>query len=509
KSQKKLRQEEPETAEAKRSAKRPPGSRLPFARNVKTPEAPNWPRSTRTTTSSRAAGQHGEEQRLGLTFPAAVTAASKRTTTRRQKAGLSHLQKAICASTRLARQSSRRPSPRLPSLFTLHKDLPSNNPVSVLVRVYIVRCENYIPKQLNPVFGKCFELEAKFPQDSGLQLLVMDWEICSPAMTSSGRPGSTWRTACTAGTEPPAVLPIEYSTFGYNDGGPAAAVNNTGSTLAAKTSWTPPKYEPAYSRVTVDGRTFYEHSEVEDEAGNKTQSNEPLALKVLNNWDQVTGVALVPEHVESRPLFSPEKPGIEQGRVEMWVDLFPTELGRSPPPQVDISPRQPVAYELRVIIWDTAEVKLDERPTFPFAIDEEERKAPCQLHLQVWDADIVSADDFLGGLDLRLSRLPRALNQLKRAALFQLERDSGVRAISIFRNRRCRGWWPFIGESEDEPGEQSLALLLSRAAPGGGKVDAELQLLTAAEAEANPAGLGRSEPQPLPEPKSAVAMSLR
>uniref|UniRef100_A0A1I8IHN8 C2 domain-containing protein n=1 Tax=Macrostomum lignano TaxID=282301 RepID=A0A1I8IHN8_9PLAT len=468
------------------------------------------------------------------------------------------------------------PEPTLPSLFTLHKDLPSNDPVSVLVRVYIVRCvdlhpadpngksdpylilrlgnttinekENYIPKQLNPVFGKCFELEAKFPQDSGLQLLVMDWDLLSgddligeTRIDLENRLYSRHRATC--------GLPIEYSTFGYNRWRDQQLPSTILARLCRENELDPPKYEPAYSRVTVDGRTFYEHSEVEDEAGNKTQSNEPLALKVLNNWDQVTGVALVPEHVESRPLFSPEKPGIEQGRVEMWVDLFPTELG-SPPPQVDISPRQPVAYELRVIIWDTAEVKLDEtdlsgascsdifvkgwmkglgideqvtdvhyrsltgegnfnwRFIFqfeylkaedkivykvkdsPFAIDEEERKAPCQLHLQVWDADIVSADDFLGGLDLRLSRLPRGAKSAKACGAFQLERDSGVRAISIFRNRRCRGWWPFIGESEDEPGEQEL----------GGKVDAELQLLTAAEAEANPAGLGRSEPQPLPEP---------
>ena len=32
----------------------------------------------------------------------------------------------------------------------------------------------------------------------------------------------------------------------------------------------------------------------------------------------------------------------------------------------------------------------------PFSIDESEVKAPCRLNLQVWDADIVSADDFLG-----------------------------------------------------------------------------------------------------------------
>lgn len=31
-----------------------------------------------------------------------------------------------------------------------------------------------------------------------------------------------------------------------------------------------------------------------------------------------------------------------------------------------------------------------------FSMDESEMKAPCKLTLQVWDADLVSADDFLG-----------------------------------------------------------------------------------------------------------------
>ena len=70
--------------------------------------------------------------------------------------------------------------------------LPSNDPLHVLVRVYVVKAndlhpmdingkadpylvlqlgpkrvsdkENYVSKQLNPVFGKFFEFEATFPQ---------------------------------------------------------------------------------------------------------------------------------------------------------------------------------------------------------------------------------------------------------------------------------------------------------------------------------------------------------
>ena len=43
----------------------------------------------------------------------------------------------------------------------------------------------------------------------------------------------------------------------------------------------------------------------------------------------------------------------------MWVDIFPNYLAPPPPPVV-ISPRQPKKYELRVIIYNTQDVWLDE-----------------------------------------------------------------------------------------------------------------------------------------------------
>lgn len=83
--------------------------------------------------------------------------------------------------------------------------LPMNDPMHVLVRVYIVKGtdlhpmdlngkadpyvvlqlgskkisdkENYISKQLNPVFGKCFEIECCFPQDSMLTVQIYDWDL--------------------------------------------------------------------------------------------------------------------------------------------------------------------------------------------------------------------------------------------------------------------------------------------------------------------------------------------
>jgi hypothetical protein len=43
----------------------------------------------------------------------------------------------------------------------------------------------------------------------------------------------------------------------------------------------------------------------------------------------------------------------------MWVDIFPIGEVLVPPP-VDITPKKPQDYELRVIIWNTEDVILQE-----------------------------------------------------------------------------------------------------------------------------------------------------
>lgn len=77
-----------------------------------------------------------------------------------------------------------------------------------------------------------------------------------------------------------------------------------------------------------------------------------LALHVLRQQ------GLVPEHVETRNLYNPIQPGISQGQLHMWVDILQKDFNIPDP--VTIKPREPNKYVLRVVVWNTSDVVLDE-----------------------------------------------------------------------------------------------------------------------------------------------------
>uniref|UniRef100_A0A665X0R4 Otoferlin a n=1 Tax=Echeneis naucrates TaxID=173247 RepID=A0A665X0R4_ECHNA len=446
----------------------------------------------------------------------------------------------------------------------MFQSIPHNDPINVLVRVYVVRAtdlhpadingkadpyvviklgksevkdkENYISKQLNPVFGKSFDIEATFPMESMLTVSVYDWDLVGTddligetKIDLENRFYSKYRATC--------GISSNYSLHGYNVWRDPMKPCQILAKLCKDGKIDGPHYGPG-GKVKVAGRIFQGPTEIEDENGT-SQTEEHLALTVLNHWEEIPrlGCKLVPEHVETRPLLNPDKPGIEQGRIEMWVDMFPMDMP-APGPAIDIAPRKPKRYELRVIIWNTDEVILEDddyftgekssdifvrgwlkgqqedkqdtdvhyhsltgegnfnwRFVFPFdyllaeekiviskkesmfSWDETEYKIPPRLTLQVWDADHFSADDFLGAIELDLNRFPRGAKTAKQCSLDMIRNEQELPTISIFKQKRVKGWWPFVG-----------------------KVEAELHLVTAEEAEKSPVGLGRNEPDPLEKP---------
>ncbi|XP_060519219.1 otoferlin-like isoform X2 [Cylas formicarius] len=456
--------------------------------------------------------------------------------------------------------------------YGFFQGLPSNDPIRVLVRVYVVKAndlhpmdlngkadpyvvlilgskrisdkDNYVSKQLNPVFGKCFEIEATFPQDSILTVQIYDWDLVgSDEMVGEtkidleNRFYSRHRATC--------GLPDKYEEQGYNAWRDAMKPTQILAKLCKDAKIEPPVY--CEGQVKVGHKVFHVAGDAEDFV--VSRETERMALSVLHRWHELPklGCRLVPEHVETRALYSPDKPGIEQGKLEMWVDMFPMDMPLPGPP-LDISPRKPKSYELRVIIWNTDEVVLEDdafftgekmsdiyvkgwlkgpedcqctdihyrsltgegnfnwRFIFPFdylvaeqkivisrkeslfSWDETECKIPARLELQVWDADHFSADDFLGAVTLDLNRFPRGAKSSKLCTLDMLKPDDSVPTVNIFKQKRVKGWWPFFIKKDNE--EMELT----------GKVEAEIHVLTREEADRIPVGSGRNEPDPLDKP---------
>ncbi|XP_039506896.1 otoferlin-like [Pimephales promelas] len=458
----------------------------------------------------------------------------------------------------------------------MFQNIPHNDPINILVRVYVIRAtdlhpadingkadpyiaiklgnsdikdkENYISKQLNPVFGKFFDIEATLPMDSTLTVSIYDWDLVGTddligetKIDLENRYYSKHRATC--------GISSKYAIHGYNVWRDPLKPTQILAKLCKDGKMDPPQFGPG-GRVKVANRVYTGPTEIEDENGLKKQTDEHLALAVLKHWEDIPriGCKLVPEHVETRPLLNPDKPGIEQGRIEMWVDMFPKDMP-APGPAIDISPRKPKKFELRVIVWNTDEVVLEDDDIFTgekssdifvrgwlkgqqedkqdtdvhyhsltgegnfnwrfvypfdylqaeekiviskkesmFSWDETEYKIPARLNLQVWDADHFSADDFLGAIELDLNRFPRGAKTAKQCSIDMVINEQDMPMVNLFKQKRIKGWWPFVARDENDELEIT------------GKVEAELHLLTGEEAEKSPVGEGRNEPEPLEKP---------
>ncbi|NWX15375.1 FR1L4 protein, partial [Aegotheles bennettii] len=101
-----------------------------------------------------------------------------------------------------------------------------------------------------------------------------------------------------------------------------------------------------------------------------------------------------------------------------------------------------------------------------------------------------------GSIELKLHDMVRAAKTSEQCTI-KMARENATPRFSIFRNKRMRGWWPFIKlkDQEDEEREESEDKQKKKKKSRSGKVEAEFQLLTVEEAEKSPVGLGRKEPE--------------
>ncbi|NWR39425.1 FR1L4 protein, partial [Tachuris rubrigastra] len=99
-----------------------------------------------------------------------------------------------------------------------------------------------------------------------------------------------------------------------------------------------------------------------------------------------------------------------------------------------------------------------------------------------------------GSIELKLHDMVRAAKSSEQCTI-RMAKENATPRFSIFRNKRMRGWWPFIKLKDQEDEEREERDCGSDMFPLQGKVEAEFQLLAVEEAEKSPVGLGRKEPE--------------
>ncbi|XP_075159891.1 ferlin family C2 domain-containing myoferlin misfire [Haematobia irritans] len=417
----------------------------------------------------------------------------------------------------------------------------------------------YIPNESNPVFGKCFQLKGLIPREHNLEISVFNRHLLRDEPVGSTKIDieDRWRSKHRATVG----IPNEFSSFGYNKWRDSKTPRHILQELCIKNGLKIPSF--IHNEIHVDGKILEDETEIATDE----DLQERLSLTALKNLQHLPsfGYQLIPEYVETRPLYRPECPGIEQGKIQLWVELFDGTI--SLPPVIDITPQPPELYELRVVIFGVSDVLLDERNifgtamsdiyvkgwcsnpdaaqitdihyrsldgegqfnwrmvfTFKYSIiedmmlvkrktglmDEYESKQPPILFLQIWDDDIISKDDFLGSLEINLSNFPQPFETAKKC---QLEPHDNLMTSLLAHGPQMNRM--------AKPAGQPLKLVnifrhkkvrgwfpvrgyipeLGNKAGLAGKIELELEVLTEKEAALYPVGLGRNPPNPLPEPK--------
>ncbi|XP_068404316.1 myoferlin isoform X2 [Eschrichtius robustus] len=463
--------------------------------------------------------------------------------------------------------------PSVPSPPRQFRELPDSIPQECTVRIYIVRglelqpqdnnglCDpyikitlgkkvmedrdHYIPNTLNPVFGRMYELSCYLPQEKDLKISVYDYDT----FTRDEKVGETIidlenRFLSRFGSH--CGIPEQYCVSGVNTWRDQLKPTQLLQNVARFKGFPPPVLSEDGSRIRYGGQDY----SLDEFEANKIlhqhlgAPEERLALHILRTQ------GLVPEHVETRTLHSTFQPNISQGKLQMWVDVFPRSLG-PPGPPFNITPRKAKKYYLRVIIWNTKDVILDEKSitgeemsdiyvkgwipgneenkqktdvhyrsldgegnfnwrfVFPFdylpaeqlclvakkehfwSMDQTEFRVPPKLIIQIWDNDKFSLDDYLGFLELDLHRSIIPAKSPEKCSLDMIPdlkavNPLKVKTASLFEQKSMKGWWPCYA---DKDGSRVMA----------GKLEMTLEVLNEKEADERPAGKGRDEPNMNPK----------
>uniref|UniRef100_A0A8C3B0U1 Myoferlin n=1 Tax=Cyclopterus lumpus TaxID=8103 RepID=A0A8C3B0U1_CYCLU len=452
------------------------------------------------------------------------------------------------------------------------RELPESGPQECLVRIYVIRAidlqpkdnngrcdpyikmtlgkktiddrDHYIPNTTGPVFGRMFEMTCYLPQDKDLKISVYDYDLLSrdekvgeTVIDLENRFLSRYNSYC--------GLPQSYCISGINKWRDQLKPSEVLENLSRLKGLSKPRTEDNGTSMIFNGKEYtlaQFGKEIHEHLG---PARERLCQHVLRKQ------GLVPEHVETRTLYSSFQPNISQGRLQMWVDVFPKSIGLPGPP-FDITPRKPKKYILRAVIWNTTDVTLDEtsitgehmsdvyvkgwmpgmeenkqktdvhyrsldgdgnfnwRLIFDFeylpaeqlclvskkeqfwSLDNTEFRIPPKLIVQIWDNDKFSLDDYLGTLELDLRNLVAPAKTPEKCSLKMMD-DLEIGAPQKSEQAKSLFAQQSVRGwwpcSIEQDGQKVL----------GGKVEMTLEIVGEAQADEKPAGKGRDEPNMNPK----------
>ncbi|XP_078489340.1 myoferlin [Ciona intestinalis] len=450
-------------------------------------------------------------------------------------------------------------------------NLPPSHAVEVRVRIYVVRAmdlapkdsngladpyikikvnkkrivdrENYIPNTLYPTFGRMFELDLKLPMEKDLHVEVFDWDLIGTdekigetVIDLENRYLSKFKAWC--------ALPETYCNTGHCQWRDQMKPKDWLEHKCREQSWDEPVWN-SNTCVMVGGKTYKleEYERAKKPCENWGPADERLALYVLRSFPHVS------EHVETRPLFYDGLPNIEQGRLQMWVDMFPKEFG-DPGLPYNIEPRKPSKYFLKMIVWNCSDIPMMDvsilgdkmtdiylkgwlsgleekqqktdvhyrsldgtgnfnwRFVFPFdylpqermvhvskkqhlwSLDKTVTKFPPVLNIQVWDNDLFGPNEYISEIVLPLTHAPKCCKFNRACTLENVPDEQGncrMDIVNLFdQNSQIKGWWP-------------LYRIVDGVKEQAGKLEMSVEILTSEEEEEKPSGQGRDEPNMYPK----------
>uniref|UniRef100_H2ZAE5 C2 domain-containing protein n=1 Tax=Ciona savignyi TaxID=51511 RepID=H2ZAE5_CIOSA len=467
-------------------------------------------------------------------------------------------------------EDKREPNP--PKFF---QNVPPTDVVEVKVRIYVIRAfelapqdsngladpylkikvgkkrivdrDNYIPNSLSPTFGRMFELELKLPMEKDLHVEVFDWDLIGTddkigetVIDLENRYLSKFKAWC--------ALPETYCISGPCPWRDQMRPKEWLEHKCRQEKWDEPVWNSNTYKVKEDCFIRSVNFKIlifclKKACEHWGDADERLALYILRTFPHVS------EHVETRPLFYDALPNIEQGRLQLWVDMFPKEYG-DPGLPYNIEPRKPSKYFLRMIVWNCSEIPMMDvsmlgdkmsdiyfkgwisglehkrqktdvhyrsldgtgnfnwRFVFPFdylpqermvhvskkehlwSLDKTVTKFPPVLNIQVWDNDLFGPNEYISEIILPITNMPKCCKFQRFCTLENVPDMQGnckMEMLNLFdQNTPLKGWWPLY-KVVDGVREQA------------GKLEMSVEIVSEEEEVEKPAGQGRDEPNMNPK----------